>query len=50
MVGVECKRVDAPKLTPSMRTALSDMGLEKITVIYPEKEDMIWLSGLKQYP
>jgi uncharacterized protein len=37
MVGVECKRVDAPKLTPSMRAALSDMGLERITVIYPGK-------------
>jgi len=37
MVGVECKRVDAPKLTPSMRAALSDLGLERITVIYPGK-------------
>jgi len=35
MVGVECKRVDAPRLTPSMRAALSDLGLERITVIYP---------------
>ena len=35
MVGVECKRVDAPKLTPSMRAALSDLGLERIVVIYP---------------
>jgi predicted AAA+ superfamily ATPase len=37
MVGVECKRVDAPRLTPSMRAALSDLGLERITVIYPGK-------------
>jgi hypothetical protein len=35
MIGVECKRVDAPKLTPSMRTALSDLGLEGVVVIYP---------------
>jgi uncharacterized protein len=35
MLGVECKRVDAPRLTPSMRIALSDLGLEKIIVIYP---------------
>jgi hypothetical protein len=35
MVGVECKRVDAPRLTPSIRAALSDLGLERITVIYP---------------
>ena len=35
MTGVECKRVDAPTLTPSMRVALSDLGLEKIVVVYP---------------
>ena len=35
MFGVECKRVDAPRLTPSMCIALSDLGLEKIIVIYP---------------
>ena len=33
--GVECKWMDAPKLTPSMHIALSDLGLEKIIVIYP---------------
>ncbi|MBI4673153.1 MAG: ATP-binding protein [Chloroflexi bacterium] len=33
--GVECKRVDAPRLTPSMRIALEDLGLEHIAVIYP---------------
>ncbi|MCX5814309.1 MAG: ATP-binding protein [Proteobacteria bacterium] len=35
MVGVECKQVDAPKLTPSIRAALTDLGLERIYVIYP---------------
>jgi uncharacterized protein len=35
MFGVECKRVDAPRLTPSMRIALSDLGLERIAVVYP---------------
>ena len=33
--GVECKRVDAPRLTPSMRIALEDLALEHIAVIYP---------------
>ena len=35
LYGVECKRVDAPKLTPSMRIALKDLGLERIAVVYP---------------
>lgn len=33
--GVECKRVDAPRLTASMRTALDDLKLDQIAVIYP---------------
>lgn len=35
MYGIECKRQDAPTLTPSMKIALSDLGLERITVVYP---------------
>lgn len=35
LFGVECKRVDAPRMTPSMRIALADLGLERIAVIYP---------------
>ena len=34
-LGVECKRVDAPRLTPSMRIALQDLDLEQLFVIYP---------------
>jgi len=34
-IGVECKRVDGPRLTPSMRTALEDLELDRIFVIYP---------------
>ena len=34
-LGVECKRVDAPRLTPSMRMALEDLKLERIAVVYP---------------
>jgi len=33
--GVECKRVDAPRLTPSMRNAIADLQLEHLAVIYP---------------
>ena len=39
--GIECKRTDAPKLTPSMRIALEDLHLDRIVVVYP---------GTKKYP
>jgi predicted AAA+ superfamily ATPase len=35
LFGVECKRADAPRLTPSLRTALDDLKLERIVVVYP---------------
>ena len=34
-VGVECKRMDAPRLTPSMRSALTDLALDHLIVLYP---------------
>lgn len=34
-IGFECKRVDAPRLTPSMRTALEDLELDQLFVVYP---------------
>jgi len=34
-VGVECKRMDAPRLTPSMRIALADLKLDHLYVLYP---------------
>jgi predicted AAA+ superfamily ATPase len=39
-IGVECKRSDAPTLTPSMRIAMADLHLDELTVVYP---------GLKTY-
>jgi uncharacterized protein len=41
LFGVECKRADAPRSTPSIRNALVDLGLERVAVIYP---------GAKRYP
>ena len=40
-VGVECKRADAPVLTPSMRIALADLKLDELHVVYP---------GERRYP
>ena len=34
-VGVEFKRADAPQMTPSMRIALQDLGLDALYVVYP---------------
>jgi predicted AAA+ superfamily ATPase len=34
-IGVECKRMDAPTLTPSMRGALADLKLAQLVVVYP---------------
>jgi hypothetical protein len=35
LLGVECKRADAPRMTPSIRIALDDLGLERIAVVHP---------------
>lgn len=40
-IGVECKRSDAPTLTPSMRVALTDLKLDELLVVYP---------GTRRYP
>ena len=40
-IGIECKRSDAPRLTPSMRTSLSDLELDRLVVVYP---------GTRRYP
>jgi predicted AAA+ superfamily ATPase len=34
-IGVECKRADAPSLTPSMRIAMADLKLDQLFVVYP---------------
>lgn len=39
--GIECKRADAPRLTPSMRIAMRDLALHRLWVLYP---------GERRYP
>ncbi len=34
-IGGECKQMDAPTLTPSMRIALNDLKLDRLVVVYP---------------
>ena len=35
LYGVECKLADAPRVTPSIRHALADVGLARVAVLYP---------------
>jgi len=35
LLGIECKRTDAPRMTPSIRIALEDLGLERVAILYP---------------
>ncbi len=41
LFGVECKRADAPRMTPSIRIAMADLHLSAVAVVYP---------GAKRYP
>ncbi len=34
-IGIEIKRADAPKMTPSMGSALDDLELHRLLVVYP---------------
>lgn len=34
-IGVEFKRADAPRVTPSMRIAIEDLKLDAMYVVYP---------------
>ncbi|MCA1766265.1 MAG: ATP-binding protein [Desulfobulbaceae bacterium] len=35
LFGIEIKRTDTPRLTPSIRIALDDLGLKRVLVVYP---------------
>ena len=50
MVGVECKRTDAPSLTPSIRIALDDLKLEGIAVVYPGDKRFSIAHGVEAIP
>ena len=41
LLGVECKRTDSPRMTPSIRIAMEDVALSNVAVLYP---------GTKRYP
>jgi predicted AAA+ superfamily ATPase len=41
LYGIECKRTDTPRITPSIRIALDDLKLKHVLVIYP---------GIQRFP
>ena len=50
MIGVECKRTDAPRVTASIRTALHDLNLDKVWVIYPGDKKFILTDKVEALP
>lgn len=42
--------MDAPKLTPSMRAAMQDLGLQKLIVIYPGSQRYSLGEGITVMP
>jgi predicted AAA+ superfamily ATPase len=49
-IGVECKRMDAPKLTPAMRSAMQDLGLHRLIVVYPGSQPYSLAEGVTVMP
>ena len=54
MIGVEFKYADAPKITPSMKSAMEDLELDNLFVIYPGNKDYplsdkIYVYGLDSF-
>jgi len=49
-IGVEIKRMDAPKLTRSMRIAFDDLRLEQLVVLYPGSRRYALAEGMEVVP
>lgn len=49
-VGVEFKRADAPRVTPSMRIAMHDLKLDTLYVVYPGLHRFRLADGIEAVP
>jgi predicted AAA+ superfamily ATPase len=49
-IGVECKRTDAPTITPSMRIALDNLKLDELQVVYPGEKRYRLAKGVEVVP
>ena len=50
MLGVECKRMDAPRITPSIRIAREELNLQQIAVVYPGRKRYALSNGVAAVP
>jgi predicted AAA+ superfamily ATPase len=50
LLGIECKRADAPKLTPSIRIAMEDLALARVAVVYPGSRRYRLADGVEAVP
>jgi uncharacterized protein len=49
-IGVEIKRMDAPRLTPSMKIAMEDLRLDELVVVYPGERRYVLAAGVEVVP
>jgi predicted AAA+ superfamily ATPase len=49
-IGVEFKRSDAPKVTPSMRIAIDDLKLDALYVVHPGPHRYLLADGIEAVP
>jgi predicted AAA+ superfamily ATPase len=49
-VGVEIKRADVPRFTPSMKAALQDLRLDALYVVYPGRHRFALAQGVEAVP
>ena len=49
-VGVEFKRADVPRVTPSMRIAMQDLQLDALYVVYPGLHRFRLADGIEAVP
>ena len=48
--GVELKFQDAPRMTPSMQSALGELGLAHLWVVYPGQESYSLAKNVRVIP
>lgn len=49
-IGVEFKRADAPRVSPSMRIAIDDLKLDALYVVYPGRHRYALMQGVEVVP